>query len=246
MIKINVKNYTYNNKIPVLKNINLVLQQGSITCLIGASGCGKSTFLRLLMGMEYGAEGFIEYQKNNLEFSNWNSSQTLFAMVPQIPHLLPWKNIIENIILAIPKEKVVREKTSAFDIAFAALKIVQLETHFKKYPFEISLGMAQRVSLARSLVMDTQGILLDEPFASLDAYTRLVLQNWLKQKIAEANKYAILVTHDIHEAFNISQEIHVLSGYPAEITKTYQSPDKNLFIQYENEILNLLGGDCVS
>jgi len=70
MIKINVKNYTYNNKIAVLKNINIALQQGSITCLIGPSGCGKSTFLRLLMGMECGADGFIEFQKNTLEYSN--------------------------------------------------------------------------------------------------------------------------------------------------------------------------------
>ena len=85
-----------------------------------------------------------------------------------------------------------------------------MENHKNKFPDEISLGMAQRVSFARALVLNTQAILLDEPFASLDAHTRYILQEWLANKILETNKYAILVTHDVREALFLSEEIHVL------------------------------------
>lgn len=118
-----------------------------------------------------------------------------------------------------------------------------MESHAKKYPDEISLGMAQRVAFARALVLDTKAILLDEPFASLDAHTRYNLQNWLANKIKETGKYAILVTHDVREALALSNEIHVLSGYPAEIRKTFfkcENEFKDL-INLEKEIINILG-----
>ncbi|KAB8029998.1 ABC transporter ATP-binding protein [Fluviispira multicolorata] len=242
MIKININKYSYENKIPVIKNINISLKEGQITTLIGASGCGKSTLLRVLMGMETGAHGNIFYNQNEFNFNHWNSKQTLFSMVPQTPLLFPWKNIIENIKLAISKKKEIQENKTKNEIALNALKIVQMDEHALKFPDEISLGMAQRVAFARALVLDTKAILLDEPFASLDAHTRRILQEWLLLKIKETSKYAILVTHDVREALLLSKEINVLSGVPAEVYKTYTSDDilhenKNL----EEDILSILG-----
>ncbi len=243
MIEIFVNDYSYQNKIPVIKNIKFFLQEGKISSLIGASGCGKSTFLRVLMGMERGAIGNIAYKKEEFSLKNWNTSQTIFSMVPQVPHLFPWKNIIDNITIAISDEKVKKEQKTRKEIATEVLKIVQMESHLNKYPDEISLGMAQRVSFARALVLDTKAILLDEPFASLDAHTRYILQEWLANKILETNKYAILVTHDVREALLLSNEIHVLSGFPAEIKKTFTKNDINMsdHICKEKEIINIIG-----
>ena len=243
MIKISVENYSYQNKEPVIKNINITLKEGKITSLIGASGCGKSTFLRVLMGMETGATGQIEFKNQDFSFQKWNIKQKLFSMVPQVPHLLPWKNILNNIIIAISNEKVTKEQKSKEEIAINALKVVQLENHKNKFPDEISLGMAQRVSFARALVLNTQAILLDEPFASLDAHTRYILQEWLANKILETNKYAILVTHDVREALFLSEEIHVLKGIPSEINKTFYNENRNekSNIKTEKEIISLIG-----
>ncbi|WP_186646847.1 ABC transporter ATP-binding protein [Fluviispira vulneris] len=242
MIQINIDKYSYKNKIPVIKNINISLLEGQITTVIGASGCGKSTFLRVLMGMETGAIGHILHNNNLFNFKEWNSKQTLFSMVPQTPLLFPWKNILENIKLAITKKKEITENKSKDEIAINALKIVQMHEHALKYPDEISLGMAQRVAFARALVLDTKAILLDEPFASLDAHTRRLLQDWLRVKIKETGKYAILVTHDVREALLLSNEINVLQGTPAEVYRKFNydeiiSNDKNL----EEDILLILG-----
>jgi ABC-type nitrate/sulfonate/bicarbonate transport system ATPase subunit len=243
MIKIFINNYSYENKIPVIRNINFSLQEGKISSLIGASGCGKSTFLRVLMGMEIGAIGKITFQNKDFSLQKWDTNQKIFSMVPQIPHLFPWKNILDNITIAISDAKMKTEQKSREEIALEVLKIVQMESHIKKYPDEISLGMAQRVSFARALVLDTKAILLDEPFASLDAHTRYILQEWLANKILETNKYAILVTHDVREALSLSNEIHVLSGFPAEIKKTYAKIDIDIsdHISKEKEIINLIG-----
>ena len=243
MIEIIVNDYSYENKIPVIKNIQFSLQEGKISSLIGASGCGKSTFLRVLMGMERGATGKIKLQNKEFSLQYWDTSQNLFSMVPQIPHLFPWKNIIDNITIAISDKKVKKEQKSRVEIALEVLKIVQMDSHIKKYPDEISLGMAQRVSFARALVLDTKAILLDEPFASLDAHTRYILQEWIANKILETNKYAILVTHDVREALCLSNETHVLSGFPAEIKKTYRKNeiDFNDLLNKEKEIVKLIG-----
>lgn len=242
MLEILVNKFSYKNNCPIIQNININLCKGKITSLIGASGSGKSTLLRILMGLEKEAQGKIIYKKNEIPLETLTVKQNIFTLVPQTPHLFPWKNILDNVALAISNKKVKNEQKSKQDIAIEALKIVQMESHINKYPNELSLGMMQRVSFARALVHDTEAILLDEPFSSLDAPTRYLLQEWLELKIFETNKYAILVTHDVREALSISNEIQILSGNPAEIKKIYT---KNLlisnnFIEIEKEVINLI------
>lgn len=196
-IEIELESYAYQNKELVLRNISVSLKQRQIHTLIGPSGCGKSTFLRILMGMETGAIGHFGASR--------------FSMVPQIPHLFPWKTILENILITGASKDKARE----------SLAIVGLLDSENKYPYEISLGMSQRVAFARALVQQSDVILLDEPFASLDAYTRKTLQKWLVAKISETNKYALLVTHDIHEALQVSHDISILTQMPATIKSVF-------------------------
>lgn len=242
MLEILVENYAYLKKEPVIKKIELSLKKGEITSIIGASGCGKSTFLRILMGMETGAYGFVRLNDLTYSLQEWNEDQSIFTLVPQIPHLLPWKNILNNIIFAISDKQMAKENKSKAEIALNALKIVQLTEHANKFPSEISLGMAQRVSFARALVMNSKAILLDEPFASLDAHSKYGLQQWLLQKIKETDKYAILVTHDVREALILAKEIHVIGDNPAIIKKSilHSQQEWNLYNSVEQEIIKYI------
>jgi ABC-type nitrate/sulfonate/bicarbonate transport system ATPase subunit len=243
MIKILIKNYSYQNKIPVLREINFSILPTQITTFIGPSGIGKSTLLRLLTGIETGAEGFItdENQTYCLKTS-WHSHQNIFSLVTQTPQLFPWKNILENMTLAMDSFKNKLSKNEKKALAMHLLCLVQMENHAQKYPYEISLGMAQRVSFARALIHESKVLLLDEPFASLDAHTRFLLQKWLVDKIQKTQKYAILVTHDVREALFLSQKIHVLGHTPAHIVKSYcqkESPSWHSK-KTEEEIISLL------
>lgn len=216
-IEINLKKYSYQNREPVLENIVARFLPGQINTFIGPSGCGKSTFLRILMGMETGAQGDLKIEGKEFSFLDWNAKQNVFSMVPQIPHLFPWKTVLDNIKIAITKDRTHEEKKTVLEIAQNALQTVGLLESAHKYPHEISLGMSQRVAFARALVQHSQALLLDEPFASLDAYTRKGLQQWLLEKIVDTKKYAVLVTHDIREAIVLSQNIYVLKGQPSHI-----------------------------
>ncbi|WGL60312.1 ABC transporter ATP-binding protein [Pigmentibacter sp. JX0631] len=242
MLDIHVENYNYNKIEPVIKKIQVKLKKGEITSIIGASGCGKSTLLRVLMGMENGASGFIRTENQEFMLEKWGEKQNLFTLVPQIPHLLPWKNILENIAFVVTNIQVEKEKKSKREIALEALKLVQLDQHAMKYPNEISLGMAQRISFARALVMNSEAILLDEPFASLDAHSKHFFQQWLFQKITQTNKYAILVTHDVREALNLSKDIHVIGEKPAIIKKSFKNiiNENEYLTEFEREIISYI------
>lgn len=217
MIQIENINYQYKNaKDPTLKNLNLSLEPGKVTVVMGPSGCGKSTLLRVLMGIETGATGFIKFSNYQKELKLWTPQQNLFSLVPQVPHLFPWKTVFENVYIACPA-------TLSPDVrktnALSALQLVQLESHITKYPSEISQGMASRVALARTLVMEAPVILFDEPFASLDAHTRRHLQAWLLKTVSEKQIPALFVTHDLHEGIQLGTDIYVLSKSPATVVK---------------------------
>lgn len=213
-IVLELEKYAYQDKDLVLQDISVSLHPGKIHSLIGPSGCGKSTLLRVLMGMEVGACGKIETSSSVFDLKSWSVHQRLFSLVPQVPHLFPWKDILENVSMAVDS-KVTTLRSERSQKALQSLDVVGLLGSKSKYPYEISLGMAQRVAFARALVQESQVLLLDEPFASLDAYTRQVLQKWLVSKIKETGRYALLVTHDIREAVEISDQISVLSTMPA-------------------------------
>lgn len=179
---------------PALDRVSLALAGGGITCLLGPSGCGKSTLLRVAAGLVPADSGRVLVQAGQS------------AMVFQDPRLLPWLSVAENLALALPgggkEEKIGRIRE--------ALGQVRLEDVEALMPRELSGGMAQRVGLARALLRQPEFLLMDEPFASLDAITRGDLQKMLARLIAARRITCLFVTHDISEALLLADYLYVL------------------------------------
>lgn len=181
----------------ILRGLTLDLTQGGITCLLGPSGCGKSTLLRLAAGLLHPNSGTVGLP----------ASQT--AMVFQEPRLLPWLTVAENLGLALPPAL---SGTTRLERIRQALHTVCLEGVERRMPRELSGGMAQRVGIARALLCAPSFLLMDEPFAALDAITRGQLQSMLTELIAARRCTCLFVTHDIQEALNIAHTLAVLQN----------------------------------
>ncbi|EGT3611605.1 ABC transporter ATP-binding protein [Morganella morganii] len=180
----------------VLIDVSLSLRPGEIICLLGASGGGKSTLLRIVAGLIKPDGGTV------------NISASQCAMVFQEPRLLPWLTVAENLALGLPflcSRKIKQAKIAE------TLQQVQLGESHSLMPHELSGGMAQRVGIARALLQKPQVLLMDEPFAALDAITRSEQQEMLIRLIAHQNISCLFVTHDINEAITIGQQILVMS-----------------------------------
>lgn len=212
-----VDSYSYGND-RVLEDIDLTWDVGETLAILGPSGCGKSTLLRLLMGFERGAKGFVNMQAtidSNNRLETWTAKQKIFGLVPQVPHLFPWKTVFENLSIAVSPEI---EKTERERRVSEALTKIGLQNEKQKYPAEISVGMASRISFARTFLVGCETLLLDEPFAALDATTRYQMQMWLLSQLqTNVVRSAIFVTHDVREALLLADKIVVLSTKPARM-----------------------------
>ena len=178
---------------PVLNGIDLEIPAGKITVILGQSGCGKTTLLRLTGGLESADDGEIL----------WDGDHKT-AFVFQEPRLMPWLNVWDNIIFGLKKNQVNRAKIQ--DI----ITTVNLSSFEKAYPSQLSGGMQQRAAIARALAYEPTFILMDEPFASLDFITRGELQAELLDIQRELQKTILLVTHQLDEALLLAQRIVVL------------------------------------
>lgn len=181
----------------VLKKQTLHLKKQRWTCLIGQSGVGKTTLLRCLLG---------------LNGHSTSDSSASFSYMAQTDLLLPWVKVIENVVLGDR----LREKTRDYAKALEILTKVGLEKFANFYPHQLSMGMRQRVALARTLMEDREVVLMDEPFAALDAKTRGELQDYAVTALK--GKTVLLVTHDISEVIRLSNQIYILKGFPAAAT----------------------------
>ena len=191
----------------VLNGVSLELAPAGITCLLGASGCGKSTLLRIAAGLEQADAGTVHSRAEDC------------AMVFQDPRLLPWLSVGENLRLALPGLMPRREASAAVE---RALSMVELPASTaRSLPRELSGGMAQRVGVARALLRKPRLMLMDEPFAALDAITRTRLQDMLRSLMASA--HCLFVTHDITEAFRVAQRICVM--HEGRIARTFSAAD---------------------
>lgn len=214
-LSVSLKSFAYGRGHTVLCNVEVPLPQGARVFLLGPSGCGKSTLLRILMGLEQGAQGHVTQNGTRVDLQQWGPAQRAFSLVPQVPCLFPWKTVEENLLIAFPsKGDDERHKQRVREL----LETVGLSGAAERYPWQISQGMAARVSFARAQIVSevhgAQCLLLDEPFAALDALTRTSLQHWLRTKLEETSLPCLFVTHDVHEALSLGTRILVL-GQPS-------------------------------
>jgi sulfonate transport system ATP-binding protein len=210
----------------VLDGIDLTVSRGEFVALLGASGCGKSTLLRILAGLDDEAEGQISIDGGS-------------AVVFQEPRLLPWKRVAANVHLGLAG-------ADRGPRAAAALADVGLGDRAAAWPATLSGGEAQRVALARALVRDPSVLLLDEPFAALDALTRLRMQNLVRRLYEERHLTLVLVTHDVDEALLLADRVVVIEGgvigdtFPIDLPRPRHRDDHSV-VDLRRRLLTRLG-----
>lgn len=193
-------------------DISLEIFPNEFICIVGPSGCGKSTFLNAVAGLIPYQWGRLMLNRKEIDGPGKNR-----AVVFQSPALLPWRTAIDNVGYGLELRGV--KKNRILEICMPMVEMVGLKGHEKRFPHELSGGMQQRVNLARALVSDPELLLLDEPFAALDAQTREVMQNELLRIWQETKKTALLVTHQIDEAVYLADRVVILSKGPKSTVK---------------------------
>ena len=203
----------------IFRNINLSVRDGEFVSIVGPSGCGKTTLLRVINGLmpHSGGEIYIDGTKAaDLDH------ELLMGFVFQGASLLPWRTSLKNVLLGLEGGK--RANKESQTTARKFLELVGLSGFENHYPHELSGGMQQRVNLARALAVNPRILLMDEPFAALDAQTRNFMQLELLRIWRETRKTVIFVTHMISEAILLSDRVIVFSHRPGSIRSEFQVP----------------------
>ena len=191
------------DRLLVLSDVTVSVADGDAAAILGPSGCGKTTLLRILLGLETYDEGTVE------------SSLRRSGYVPQETLLLPWKTLSANVELPL--------RIAAVAAADRKRRVAELLPRFglqgfeSSYPSELSGGMRQRAALLRAVVAGARGLVLDEPFTSLDTETRETLQEWLLEVLGDLQPTLLLVTHDVEEAVVLCDRVVVLSRRPGTV-----------------------------
>lgn len=193
-----------------LERVDLEIEKGEFVVLLGASGCGKSTLLNLVTGFDKPTSGRIVVNGREV-----NKVDPHCGMVFQQYALFPWLTVLDNVAFGLKMKGV--SKTERHQVARRFIEMVGLKGFEDKYPNALSGGMRQRVSIARVLANDPDVILLDEPFAALDAMTRQVLQDELLQIYEKSKKTIIFITHSIDEALLLSTRMLIMSARPGRV-----------------------------
>jgi len=196
--------------IEVFDGISFAVQPSEFISIVGPSGCGKTTFLRILDGLIPHDEGEILLDNHTVIKPGPDK-----GFVFQDSSLLPWRTVIDNVILGLELQGIARRDAEIK--AERYLVLVGLAGFERHYPHELSGGMQQRVNLARALIVEPEVLLMDEPFASLDAQTREIMQAELLKMWNETKKTVIFVTHQIEEAIYLSDRVVVFSARPTKI-----------------------------
>lgn len=194
----------------ILQDISVKIAPGEFVCIVGTSGCGKTTLIRILDGLIPPTSGCVMINGNAV-----SSPGPDRGFVFQQDSLLPWRNVLDNVVFGLEVLKKPREESLA--TARELIRLVGLAGHEKSFPHQLSGGMRQRVNLARALAVDPDVLLMDEPFAALDAQTREVMQRELQNIWERKRKTVIFITHQIDEAVYLADRVLVLGGQPGSL-----------------------------
>ncbi|ONN70740.1 ABC transporter ATP-binding protein [Pseudomonas oryzihabitans] len=198
-------------------SINVDIQQGQVVTIVGPSGCGKSTLLNMVAGLFAPTEGQVLYGGQPVKGINGRT-----GYMTQSDHLLPWRDVAGNIAVPLEIRGVGKAERQARIRELLAL--VGLEGHEKAYPSQLSGGMRKRAALARLLAYDPETLLMDEPFAALDAQLRMRMQTELFKLSRQLKKTVLFVTHDLDEAVALGDRCLIFSGRPGTIVRDVTIP----------------------
>lgn len=202
--------HSLQGEMETLENISFSIEKGEFLSIIGPSGCGKSTLLNIMAGL-------IKPEKGSVFYQNQDNVKPRVGYMLQQDQLLEWRTIYKNVILGLEIQNKLTEAN--LQQVEEMLKKYDLYKFKDKHPAELSGGMRQRAALVRTLALNPEILLLDEPFSALDYQTRLSVSDDIYKIIRNENKTAILVTHDLSEAISLGDKILVLSKRPANVKK---------------------------
>ncbi|WP_026613392.1 ABC transporter ATP-binding protein [Ensifer aridi] len=236
------KSFTLNGRpLPVLKDVNLHIRSGESLAIVGASGSGKTTLLRVMAGLDEADAGEVLIDGKAVRGVGAER-----AVIFQEPRLLPWLTVIDNVAFGLETRGVSREEAKTR--ARRYVQLVGLQQFENAYPRQLSGGMAQRVGIARALVVQPEILLLDEPLGALDAMTKISMQQELARIWRDEDVTPVLVTHDLEEAIYLADRILILprekGGEPRLIEIDMPRPrDRSAreFVRHREELLNLFG-----
>ena len=199
-----------------LEDVSFSVNREEFVCIVGPSGCGKTTLLKIIAGLLSTSSGEVSINSSS------GTEKLHNAMVFQEHGLLPWMTVLDNVSLGLRFNRVEPKKRQAQAMSF--VEQFGLAAFANSYPHELSVGMKQRVSLARAFVMDPDVLLMDEPFASLDALTKVIAQEELLRIWKDHRKQVVYITHDIEEALLMGDRVLVMSGHPGTILEEIRVP----------------------
>ncbi len=234
--------HTKDKDVEAIRNVDLNVKEGEFISIIGASGCGKTTLLRLIAGLERDYSGDILLDGKRVEKAGLDR-----GVIFQDHRLLPWLTVEDNLTLGLEgTKKELQDQVKEY------LHKVDLDNFEKVYPGQLSGGMAQRVSIARALMRHPRILLLDEPLGALDALTKMNMQVEISKIWEEEKTTMIMVTHDIDEAIYLGDRVVVMRPRPAEVDEiiNIELPRPRLrsssdFAFYRNQIINIFNQSIV-
>jgi NitT/TauT family transport system ATP-binding protein len=199
-----------NQVVHALRDISFSVHEGEIIALTGLSGCGKTTILRIVMGLETATEGSVEVDGRRVTRPGYDR-----GMVFQHAELLPWRTALGNVEFGLEVKNIPSKERR--ETAARYLKLVGLDDSMSRRPDQLSGGMQQRVGMARALAIDPEVLLMDEPFGALDAQTRETLQAELLNIHEKTHKTIIFVTHDLDEAVLLADRVVMMASHPGRV-----------------------------
>jgi len=228
----------------VLDHVSFDVKDKEFVCILGSSGCGKTTLLRLIAGLDTARSGSII-----LDGEEISGTSPKVGFVFQEYSLFPWRTVIDNIAFGLEMNGVSRE--DRYKVAERYLDLINLTQFKDSYPSELSGGMRQRVAVTRALALDPVLLLMDEPFGALDAQTRNMLQKELLEIWEKTKKTIVFITHSVDEAVYLCDRIIVLTPRPGHICRIFDVPlprprerTSVEFAQVRREVLDLINQNC--